>query len=86
MDSNKPLVLGLIGLAPVSSTSVFLRVHITPLSSLVIRGSGCVFLLLYVDDMIITGNDALGILYSKRFLHRQFEMKDLGPSAIFSEH
>ena len=39
---------------------------------------GCVFLLLYVDDMIIAGNDAPGILYLKRFLNRQFEIKDLG--------
>ena len=33
--------------------------------------------------MIITGNDALGILSLKGFLHRQFEMKDLGHLRYF---
>ena len=37
MDSNKPLMLGLIGLAPISSALVFLRVLMTWLSSLAIR-------------------------------------------------
>eukprot|EP00268_Persea_americana_P033657 TRINITY_DN3330_c0_g1_i11.p1 TRINITY_DN3330_c0_g1~~TRINITY_DN3330_c0_g1_i11.p1 ORF type:complete len:627 (-),score=65.47 TRINITY_DN3330_c0_g1_i11:2488-4368(-) len=45
--------------------------------------SGCVFLLLYVDDMIITGSDTTGILSLKSFLHRQFEMKDLGHLRYF---
>lgn len=45
--------------------------------------SGCVFLLLYVDDMIITGNDAPGILSLKHFLHRQFEIKGLGHLRYF---
>ena len=49
-------------------------------SALFIRTTphGTTHLLLYVDDMIITGKDAASILYLKRFLHRQFEMKDLG--------
>lgn len=39
---------------------------------------GCVLLFLYVDDMIITGNDRVGSQRLKRFLHTYFEMKDLG--------
>ena len=38
---------------------------------------GRVLLLLYVDDMIITGDFTAGITDIQRDLHRQFHMKDL---------
>ncbi|XP_052114160.1 uncharacterized mitochondrial protein AtMg00810-like [Arachis duranensis] len=44
---------------------------------------GVVLLLLYVDDMIITGNNVDGISDLKASLHRTFEMKDLGSLNYF---
>ena len=54
-------------------------------SALFIRKSsqGLVLLLLYVDDMIITGSDTIGIHDIKTHLGTCFEMKDLGPLRYF---
>ena len=44
-----------------------------------------VILLLYVDDLFVTGMDGL-IADTKRKLAAEFEMKDLGYDALFSRH
>lgn len=40
--------------------------------------TGIILLVVYVDDIVITGNDAAGISSLKTFLHSQFQTKDLG--------
>ncbi|CAK9173578.1 unnamed protein product [Ilex paraguariensis] len=45
--------------------------------------SGFILLLLYVDDMIITGDDNVGVQLLKIQLQDYFEMKDLGPLQYF---
>ena len=45
-------------------------------------GSKYIFLILYVDDILLATND-IGLLHeTKRFLLKQFEMKDLGDASF----
>ena len=39
--------------------------------------SGIILLVVYVDDIVITGSDSKGILSLNSFLHSQFHTKDL---------
>uniref|UniRef100_A0A2N9H689 Reverse transcriptase Ty1/copia-type domain-containing protein n=1 Tax=Fagus sylvatica TaxID=28930 RepID=A0A2N9H689_FAGSY len=45
--------------------------------------TGITLILLYVDDMIITGDDTAGIRDLQKFLSQHFEMKDLGTLSYF---
>ena len=44
---------------------------------------GCTILLLYVDDMLITGDDSEHISQVKKHLSKEFQMSDLGPLRYF---
>ena len=44
---------------------------------------GTILLLLYMDDMIICGDDLSGIKELKDFISQQFEIKDLGHLSYF---
>jgi hypothetical protein len=57
-------------------------------SALFIRhtSTGITLILLYVDDMIIIGDDIVGISDLQKFLSQHFEMKDLGTLSYFLGH
>ncbi|GFS37954.1 hypothetical protein Acr_00g0054850 [Actinidia rufa] len=44
---------------------------------------GCIIISVYVDDIIITGDDASGIVQVKCGLRKAFDIKDLGPLRYF---
>lgn len=48
-----------------------------------LRGNSTIYVLVYVDDMIIGGNDSTLISKFKDYLHRCFRMKDLGSLKYF---
>ena len=45
--------------------------------------SGIILLVVYVDDIVITGSDSKGISSLKSFLQSQFHIKDLGMLRYF---
>lgn len=53
--------------------------------SLYVKQKGSVFvaLLVYVDDIVLTGNDEVEIKNFKKFLSTKFTIKDLGESKYF---
>lgn len=45
--------------------------------------AGCIILAVYMDDMIITGSDRMGIQDVKTFLHQHFDIRNLGEPRYF---
>ena len=43
----------------------------------------CIYLVVYVDDIVITGSDQYGILQLKTHLFNRFQNKDLGKLKYF---
>ncbi|GAB2272014.1 hypothetical protein Dimus_038946 [Dionaea muscipula] len=48
-----------------------------------LSSAGTIFLVVYVDDIIVTGNDSIGITSLKLFLQSLFLTKDLGQLKFF---
>lgn len=48
-----------------------------------IQGTSQVFILVYVNDIVLTGNDTMAIDKLKSYLHSKFHIKDLGPLKYF---
>jgi hypothetical protein len=46
-----------------------------------VSGSSVVFLILYVDDILLIGNDTELLKSVKDYLNSKFSMKDLGEAA-----
>ena len=42
------------------------------------KESRLIFLVLYMDDILLAGNDIAHLLETKNFLSKNFEMKELG--------
>ena len=47
------------------------------------KDEGLVIILVYVDDLLITGNNEQMITEAKENLHQQFKLKDLGELKYF---
>lgn len=47
------------------------------------RGNSSFFIIVYIDDIVITGNDIQAIQHIKHLLHQQFRIKDLGNIKYF---
>ncbi|CAA7047299.1 unnamed protein product [Microthlaspi erraticum] len=55
----------------------------SPTSSEMLRGKSIVYVLVYVDDLVIGGSDPVLISNFKAYLNRQFHMNDLGVLKYF---
>lgn len=47
------------------------------------RGNNCTYVLVYVDDILITGSDVEHITHVKRYLNNEYSTKGLGSAKFF---
>ncbi|XP_020530945.1 uncharacterized protein LOC110008376 [Amborella trichopoda] len=78
MDSNKQLMLGFEDFCIAVMSVGFRQSHHDPALFVSDTSIGRAFLLLYVDGMIISGDDKCTIHKIKQKFNQIFEMKDLG--------
>ena len=46
------------------------------------KNGKCIFLVLYVDDILLASSDVSLLLETKKFLSSKFDMKDLGKASF----
>ncbi|KAL0543591.1 hypothetical protein IC582_018691 [Cucumis melo] len=80
---NRAHMRGLVSLVKLLYALVCRRVHLIIMFFYRRSDNGIVLLVVYVDDIVITGNDASGISSLKTFRQGQFHMKDLGQLKYF---
>lgn len=84
MDFNKPRGFGLTSFMPLCWTLVLLVLKVIHLYFFFSHSSkGKFFLLVYVDDIIITGDNDEAILDLVKKLKSSFALKDLGSPIYF---
>ena len=49
------------------------------------KNGKCIFLVLYVDDILLSSSDVSLLLETKKFLSSKFDMKDLGEASFVLE-
>lgn len=72
-----------IALANFLSSTGFKSTYNDPCIFVKITDNGVTFLVVYVDDILITGDDASQISFIKGSLHNKFSIKDMGSASYF---
>lgn len=83
MASNNPLECGLIGSMQNLNTMGYKPTKSDSLLFIKINNSSTVYILIYVDDLIITRNEEEEVRKLTGYLHKQFSIKDLGSISYF---
>jgi hypothetical protein len=84
MALRKLLGLGMLKWIAFFLTHDFSRCHSNPNVYTKKVGNHLIILVLYVDDLILTGSDPKLLTHVKSNLKKKFEMTDLGTFALFS--
>ncbi|XP_071738615.1 uncharacterized mitochondrial protein AtMg00810-like [Rutidosis leptorrhynchoides] len=82
MDYDKLLEIGIKNLLNLYSALVLLS-HMLILPCLYRKSGVHIIALIYVDDILLIGNDGTQITQVKTYLHTNFSIKDLGPLKYF---
>ena len=81
MDWCKHLGVGIYAFVKVIKEFEFIQVYRETCIYKKVSGSSIAFLILYVDDILLIGNDIEFLDDIKGYLNKSFSMKDLGEAA-----